>query len=573
MSPPPSSSTSASAAAPQRSDRHFRALLEYAGDAIIVADADGLITIANEETERLFGYPREQLIGQPVELLVPVRLRDRHHGHRSDFMDRHARRPMGSQRTLFGLRKDGTEFPIEVSLGPLDDDGEQLVAAIVRDVSERHRLEAELRQLADHDALTGLFNRRRFSAELDRHLADVAAAAHGARMHSALLLIDLDNFKYVNDTLGHNAGDAVIRAAGELLRGLVRGGDVIARLGGDEFVVLLPGTGVEGAERLAQRVLAEFEQASAGGDTSVTASIGVTTIGARTTAATGEQLLAEADIAMYASKDAGRNRVALFGRDTGSATRMQEDLTLANRLHRALAADGLTLYAQPVVAVGAVTPPARFELLLRLRGPGGTIHAPGAFLPLSERFGLARRIDRWVVAESFRLAAAHPGVEELAVNLSATSLADADLADYIAAQARWTEVDPTRLLFEVTETAAIANVEAAVRLAQRLRALGCRLALDDFGTGFGTFSSLKSLPFDALKIDGSFIRGLCDSEADQVIVRSMVQVAHGLGKTATAEWVEDERTLRRLDDYGVDFAQGFHLGRPRPAAEAFAGLR
>lgn len=551
----------------QHSDRYFRALLEYAGDAIVVVDAHGRITIANEETERLFGYTREELIGELVELLVPLHARGRHGAHRDGFMETHARRTMGRQLPLRGRRKDGSEFPIEVSLGPLDEGGERLVAAIVRDVSERDRLEGELRRLADHDALTGLFNRRRFNLELERELSGQE------QDDGALLLIDLDNFKYVNDTLGHNAGDAVIRATADELQGLVRARDVLARLGGDEFVVLLPGSGADGAIRLAERVLAAFERRSAGGGEAVTASIGITTFGASGRAVSGEQLLAAADIAMYAAKEAGRNRVALYGRDTGSATRMQDDLSLANRLHRALAGEGLVLYAQPVAAVGSREPVTRFELLLRLRGADGEIHAPGSFLPLSERFGLACRIDRWVIAESLRLAAAHPGVAELAVNLSATSLADHDLADHIAAQAQRAGVDPRRLLFEVTETAAIANVEAASALAERLRALGCRLALDDFGTGFGTFSSLKTLPFDALKIDGSFIRGLCDSQADQVIVRSMVQVAHGLGKTATAEWVEDERTLRRLDDYGVDFAQGWHLGRPRPAAEAFAALR
>lgn len=234
------------------SDRYFQALLEYAGDAIVVVDAAGRITIANEETERLFGYTRDELLGEPVELLVPVHARGRHSAHRAGFMGTHARRTMGRQLPLRGRRKDGGEFPIEVSLGPLDEGGERLVAAIVRDVSERDRLEDELRRLADHDPLTGLFNRRRFNAELDRHIVG------GEQDDGALLLIDLDNFKYVNDTLGHNAGDAVIRAAADELRGLVRAGDVLARLGGDEFVVLLPGSGAAGAGRLAERVLAAF---------------------------------------------------------------------------------------------------------------------------------------------------------------------------------------------------------------------------------------------------------------------------------------------------------------------------
>jgi diguanylate cyclase (GGDEF)-like protein len=440
------------------------------------------------------------------------------------------------------------------------------VAAIVRDVSERIRLEHELRRLADRDELTGLFNRRRFTLELDRLIASEE------QDDAALLLIDLDNFKYVNDTLGHNAGDGVIRAAADRLRRLVRADDVLARLGGDEFVVLLPGSSQRGAAQLAERIVTAFERGPSGTGEPVTASVGVTTFGGRDRIATGEQLLAEADIAMYASKESGRSRVAHYGRDTGDATRMHDDLALANRLNCALSGDGLVLFAQPIVAVGADGPAHRFELLLRLRGDDGELLAPGAFLPLSERFGLARRIDRWVIGEALRLAAAHPAVAELSVNLSATSLADADLADHIAARTRAAGVDPARLLFEVTETAAITNSAGADELARSLRTLGCRLALDDFGTGFGTFTTLRRMPFDALKIDGSFIRGLCDSDADQVIVRSLVDVAHGLGKTATAEWVEDERTLERLREYGVDFAQGYHLGRPRPAAETFAEL-
>ncbi len=192
-----------------RSDRSFRALLEYAGDAIVVCDARGRIVIANEETERLFGFTRDELLGEPIEVLLPHAARERHVAHRDDFMETHARRPMGAHLALHGRRRDGSSFPIEVSLGPLEEDGERLVAAIVRDVSERIRLEHELRRLADRDELTGLFNRRRFTLELDRLIASEE------QDDAALLLIDLDNFKYVNDTLGHNAGDGVIRAAAE----------------------------------------------------------------------------------------------------------------------------------------------------------------------------------------------------------------------------------------------------------------------------------------------------------------------------------------------------------------------
>lgn len=555
----------------RRSEGHFRALLEYAPDAIIVVDGSGTITVANEETERLFGYPRAELIGRPVELLLPADARRRHREHRDRFLAfSNGRRRMGRDLTLRGRRRDGTEFPIEVSLGPLDSDGERHVAAIVRDVSERLRLESELRQLADRDELTGLLNRRRFTEKLVGRLADRSARV------GALLLVDLDNFKYVNDTLGHNAGDAVIRAAGRLLRSQVRAGDLLARLGGDEFIVLLPGATEEQALALAERVLIAFEHelpaADVPGATHVTASIGVSSVRERDAELTAEQLLSQADIALYAAKEGGRNRASSYEADTGTVTRMQDDLSRANRLHRAFAEDGFVLYAQPIVPLQDPLGQPSFELLLRLRDRDGVVHSPGDFLALGERFGLARRIDRWVIAESFRLAAAHAELGTLSVNLSATSLADgANLADYVAAQAEATGVDPRQFHFEVTETAAIANLAAAGELADRLRALGCRLVLDDFGTGFGTFSSLKQLPFDALKIDGSFIRGLCDDATDQVIVRSMVSVAHGLGKTVTAEWVEDERTRRRLVEYGVDYAQGYHLGRPLPAAEAVRG--
>ncbi|MGH2942272.1 MAG: putative bifunctional diguanylate cyclase/phosphodiesterase, partial [Solirubrobacteraceae bacterium] len=435
----------------------------------------------------------------------------------------------------------------------------------IEDITDRNRLERELQDLADLDPLTGLFNRR----SLERELAcQLERARHGGR-GGAVILIDLDHFKEINDTLGHQAGDEMLLAAAHALRECSRGADVVARLGGDEFALLIPDVTPEQAgvvgSALVERVSARAVHGEGASARRTTASIGVV-VYAEETELTGDQLLNDADLAMYEAKDDGGNRCVVYSAEQ-AANAAGGRISWPDRIRRALDEERLVLYAQPILDIraGEVT---RYELLLRMLGPDGEVIPPGAFLPVAERRGMIRTIDRWVVREAIALLEQRAGAAaavRLSVNISARTLSDPDFLGYIRAELAASSVDAADLVFEVTETAAIANIDDARRFLTSLSELGCGIALDDFGTGFGSLHYLKNLPFDELKIDGQFIQGLTTNPDDLVLVETLVRLSRGLGKRTVAEFVENEETLQLISDVGVDFAQGYHLGKPAPA--------
>jgi diguanylate cyclase (GGDEF)-like protein/PAS domain S-box-containing protein len=441
--------------------------------------------------------------------------------------------------------------------------------AQMQDITERKRFERQLQHLADHDPVTALFNRRRFEEELGRELA--AAQRYGTG--GAVLALDLDNFKYVNDTLGHSAGDVLIASVAEILGGRLRRSDIVARLGGDEFAVVLPHADEAEAVRVAgdllEAIRGDAVVTTAKGSRRATASIGIALFPERADHRDGEELLIEADIAMYDAKEAGRDRACVYDARSSRQQSLEARMTWSEQILEALRDDRFTLYAQPIVPLQGAAGD-RYELLVRMLGRDGQVIPPGAFLPVAERFDLVQQIDRWVVREAIELLAAHHrrGHDVIfEVNLSAKSLGEDDLLDDIARLLESTGVDPSRLVFEVTETAAIINVDRAKQFARRLNELGCGFALDDFGAGFASFYYLKHLPFDYLKIDGEFVERLSESTTNQLVVQSVVAIARGLGKQTIAEYVGDDETLELLRAYGVDHAQGFHLGRPVPVAE------
>jgi len=378
-------------------------------------------------------------------------------------------------------------------------------------------------------------------------------------------LLDVDNFKFVNDSLGHKAGDELIRSVAGLLRGRMRDTDILARLGGDEFAVLLPGASADQAQLVAADLLEMIRRHTtfAGGErVSMPASIGVAMLG--DSDRDGSQLIVDADLAMYEAKTAGRDRISYHTAERAAQARLEGRYTWGERIRHALEYDGFVLHAQPILdlATGAV---GQYELLLRMRGEDGALIAPGAFLPSAERLDLIQAIDRWVVVRAIRLIAAHARAGHdlrLEINLSGRSIGDAALTKLIERELRETAINPANLIFEVTETAAIANMDAAQEFARKLSELGAQFALDDFGTGFGSFYYLKHLPVSYLKIDGEFIAGMADHETDQLMVKAIVQIARGLGKQTIAEFVGDARTQALLAEYGVDYAQGYHIGRP-----------
>jgi diguanylate cyclase (GGDEF)-like protein len=470
------------------------------------------------------------------------------------------------------MRPDGewTWTSVNTSL-VRDEDGSPLYAIIqVQDVSERKRFEGQLQYLADHDPLTGLFNRRRFEGELSRQVA--FNSRYGPT--GAVLVVDLDHFKYVNDTLGHAIGDEMIGRVGTLLRDRLRETDVVARLGGDEFAILLPSADEEQAllvgEDIVKSVRSQSVQLSKDRSLRLTACVGIALFGQDYDVG-HEAVLVNADIAMYEAKEAGRDRCVLLDATEGPQTQMRARLTWSERIRTALEEDGFHLFQQPILDIrkGEVT---HHELLVRLPGDSGELIPPGTFLYIAEQFGLIQAIDRWVVAQATRLISrlhAEGNPVTLSVNLSGASITDASLLELVEEEIRTTGIDPHALIFEVTETAAIVNIDKARRFADRLGELGCAFALDDFGAGFGSFYYLKHLPFDYLKIDGDFIRQLPASKPDQLTVKAIVQIAHGLGKRTVAEFVGDDATLRLLGRYGVDFAQGYHTGRPVAIGETW----
>jgi diguanylate cyclase (GGDEF)-like protein/PAS domain S-box-containing protein len=437
----------------------------------------------------------------------------------------------------------------------------------LQDIEERKRYEGELGYLVEHDPLTGLLNRRGFVRELTQQIAYARRYGDGG----AVLFLDLDDFKYVNDTLGHSTGDEVISDLARVVRKRLRETDIFARLGGDEFAVLLPHTAVSEAETVSRSLLEAVRDGCAlslGEGRRVTISIGITGFQKPGKDLTPDDILIDADVAMYAAKEAGKDRVAVASKATKE--RMRSRITWAERVRRAVQ-DGLfELYCQPIVKL-ANDSVSQWELLLRLPGDGGELILPAQFLYTAERSGLILDIDRWVLSQAMRLIAEQrdTGCEvRLEVNLSGRSVGDPELLTLIEQGLKDRAINPANLILEVTETAAIANMDRARAFATKLRALGCGFALDDFGAGFGSFYYLKHIPFDYVKIDGEFIRNLPSSSTDQLILDSIVQMSKGLGKYTIAEFVGDNETVKLLKEHGVDYAQGYHLGKPRPVSEA-----
>ncbi len=541
------------------------AIVEHTDDAVLSVTPDGRIASWNGGADRLYGHRAAAALGMPLDRLVA----DEH----SDQDRQHLARTManGEVRRYDSVHvtSEGARIDVGVMLSPIHDPtgAVSAVSVIVRDFTDRKRVEGRLRYLADHDALTGLFNRRRFEEDLDRELA----RARRERRPGALLSIDLDNFKEVNDSLGHAAGDKLIKATAELLRSRLRTTDVLARLGGDEFAAMLPATAPESAELVAAELLQALRTDARSGllpaGRAVTASVGIVTFDgdAEVTAA---ELLADADIAMYDAKEHGRDRSVM--RRGVARERIGQRTTWPDRIRQALRDGRLVLMAQPIVPLAGARPP-RHELLVRMLSETGELIPPGVFLHAAERHELIREIDRWVLTEAIATLAReqHAGREvRLGVNLSARSVADPELPAIVGRMLDAAGADGRGLCLEVRESTAILNVERSRALVAGVHALGCTLAVDDFGAGFASFYYLKHLAFDAVKIDSEFIAQLRENTTNQLVVRSIVDIARGLGRETIAECVGDARTVELLRRLGVDYAQGFCLGPPVLLADA-----
>jgi diguanylate cyclase (GGDEF)-like protein/PAS domain S-box-containing protein len=547
-------------------EQRFRTAFEAAPIGMALSGLDGRFIQVNDALCAITGYTREELeemafadLGHPADA-----------GREEEMM----RSLLSGEQSTYWMEKRYVDVvgqvvwvAVHATLVRAADGSPQHFLGQIQDVSERVRYEAQLQHMADHDPLTGLLNRRSFERELNQHIVQVQR--YGPE--GAALVLDIDRFKHINDTLGHNVGDELIVKVAQTLRTRLRDSDVLARLGGDEFAILLPRGGAAEAARVAEAVLgavrAQSVLTAAGRRRPITASIGIALF-SDTERLSAEDVLVNADLAMYDAKEAGRDRSATYSSQERGASRMKARITWAERIREALEEDRFTLYAQPIVDLsdGEVR---QHELLLRMIDERGEVIPPAAFIGVAERFDLMQDIDRWVVARAIRLmgeqkAAGRDLVFE--VNISGSSTGDPELLTIIEHALEETGVDPVNLVLEVTETTAVANIPRAQQFAARLAELGCRFALDDFGAGFGSFYYLKHLPFDLLKIDGEFVRSCTTSTTDQLLIRAAVDIARGLGKKTIAEYVGDEATVELLRELGVDYAQGFHIGHPGPLA-------
>jgi diguanylate cyclase (GGDEF)-like protein/PAS domain S-box-containing protein len=545
-------------------EERLRAILDNTAEGIVTFDERGYIESWNRAAERLFGWNADEVLGTSVALLIAPESRENRDGYIEHFVRAELARLIGHEGEAVGMHRDGSRFPLAIKVSRMELTGRSHYTALVANISERKAMLERLRRLAEHDGLTGLYNRTYFQGELERL---VERARRNERLSCALLYLDLDNFKYVNDTWGHAAGDKLLIEVAQALSRRARKSDLVVRLGGDEFVILAydvePGSAGPFAEGF-RRQLADYEFRYEGRSVTIGCSVGVAMLDQH--AGSPAQALSRADLACHLAKRAGRNRVHVFReQDESNVSLMSLDMGWSRRIREAIEHDRFVLACQPVV--GTRTRALHVEeVLLRLREEDGTIIPPSGFLPTVERLGLSAEVDQWVIANAIALLArelrTQPGLR-LSVNLSAQSLTLPALAELITRELAAARVPASALTFEVTETAAIADMAVAVEFLGALRAAGCRTALDDFGSGMASFAYLRDLPVDYVKIDGRFVKNLLASPVDQAMVKAMNDIAHTLGKQTVGEFVESERHLRLLAELGVDYGQGYYLGRPR----------
>jgi len=549
------------------------------GDGVITTDAEGRVKYLNPVAEELTGWPRDEAVGRPLGDVLRL-ISEQGEGMRLPLADQlPAQHQAHLMEPTLLLRRDGQRFAVESSSAPIRHrDGRVLGSVIVfQDVSDRRLMALQLAHQASHDPLTGLLNRAAFDGILARGLG---AARRQSEQHT-LAYLDLDQFKVVNDTCGHFAGDELLRRVADLLRDRVRESDVVARLGGDEFAILLTGCPLDAAvERVGElhHELSAFHFAWQDMSFAVGASVGLVPVDGRFESLA--DLLSAADHACYVAKEKGRSRVQVYRPEEAEFVRRHGEMRWVVRIQRTLEEGRFRLFAQPIRPLRQSHQGddrgRSFEVLLRMVGEDGLIHDSSDFIRAAERYGLMRRLDRWVVEHSLAAlgelpAAARDGLSLCALNLSALSLGDEAFLDFLEEAVTGSALEPARLCFEITETAAVANLPQARRLIQQLGRRGCRFALDDFGTGMSSYGYLRDLSVQYLKIDGTFITDMVTDHLDRAMVASIHQVAQLLGLHTVAECVSSRAARDLLADMGIDYGQGNWIAPPRPLAEVAAG--
>ncbi|MBT9540477.1 EAL domain-containing protein [Thiobacillus sp.] len=545
-------------------------MLHSITDAVIATDADGCVQFMNPVAEELIACsilaardrPLHEL-GKFIDELTRLAIAD---PVRCCLLDGQIV-VLHSGSELF-VNHIGAEIPVSGTAAPMRNGRGEIMGCVVALQDARHarELTRRLTVQASRDSLTGLFNRHSFESQVRRLIDEV----DGGYANHALFYLDLDQFKIVNDTCGHVAGDELLRQLGVILRDDLRSDDILARLGGDEFGVLLRRCSLDQAIKIADKLRRSVEEFRfAWGDKvfQIGVSIGVVPVEPGVTDLAA--LLSAADLACYAAKEAGRNRVHVYEASDDALAHQYGEMHWATDLVRALDEDRFEIFVQPIVALAAGDSHRHWEVLLRLRAADGGYIGPGAFMSAAERYGLMPRIDRWVIERTFRTfsdIAARSATEccqdVVAINLSGASLNDSSLIEFVRDIQASTGMPWERVCFEITETVAIRNLHMAISLVNELRNMGCKFALDDFGSGLSSFAYLKSLPVDYLKIDGSFIMDIVSDPVDRAMVEAIREVSRIMGVKTVAEWVENEETAEVLRTIGIDYAQGYFFGRP-----------
>ncbi|HHJ15818.1 MAG TPA: bifunctional diguanylate cyclase/phosphodiesterase [Gammaproteobacteria bacterium] len=540
------------------SEARYQALYENAPDIYTIISPAGTILSINRIGARILGYDVGELVGKSAEqvihpddlaaVIAHIGRQFENPGHSSDIEYRK-------------VRKDGTAIWVHQRsiLDPQSQEPRLLV--VCRDVTDRRRLEVQLSYQATHDALTDLINRREFENRLHRLLL----SAESQPAEHVLCYLDLDQFKIVNDTCGHVAGDELLRQLSSLMTGQVRARDTLARLGGDEFAILMEYCPVDKAAALAEHVreaIGNFHFQWHERRFSLGVSIGLVPLQGITSL---KDAMGLADAACYTAKGKGRNRIHIYHPDDQAVAGEVGGAHWASTITTALESDSFMLYAQPVHPCAATASDSRYEILLRLRDKGEIVR-PGDFMPAAERYNLSPKLDRWVIDHVIDWLAEHEDIlahtEQCSINLSALSLCDEAFRHYLLERLSSARFPNSKLCFEVTETAAISNLKQATGFIDAVRATGCYFALDDFGSGLSSYAYLRNLPVDIVKIDGTFVRNIATNDIDRMMVKSICEIVKLMGKQTTAEYVEDAAAFSVLQAIGVDFVQGYHLGRP-----------
>jgi diguanylate cyclase (GGDEF)-like protein/PAS domain S-box-containing protein len=546
--------------------------LQSIGDGVITTDAKGVIDYVNPVAEALTGWRLEDSQGRAIEEIFRA-----FHEETCEPLENplavaiRRTRSIKSVRPMLLIRRDGNEIYVESTASPIRDGSGAVSGGVLvfHDVSEARELNRRLSYHASHDVLTGLVNRREFESRMERALK----SAKARETSYALCVLDLDQFKIVNDTCGHSAGDALLGQVGALLKSKVRWRDTLARLGGDEFGILLESCSLDEAMRTAEALreaVRNFKFTWEERTFRLGASIGVVPISADN--ADVAAVLSAADSACQAAKEAGRNRVHSFEENDIDLMRRRREMQWAARINNALEEGRFELFRQTIMPLQKVEAGAHYELLLRMRDEAGKIVGPDNFMTAAERYGITPSIDRWVIENAFRWLVSEADEREkltmCSINLSGQSLGDDKFLPYVIDQFHRSGLDATKICFEITETAAIASFSQANRFIQALKELGCKFALDDFGTGLSSFGYLKHFPVDYLKIDGSFVKEILHDPIDREMVRSINEIGHLTGKQTIAEFAENQEIINMLQSLGVDYAQGYGVSQPQRVLKA-----